>query len=413
MNVVVVGGGVIGLCCAYYLSEAGFAVTVIDRDHEQKESCSDKNAGMIVPSHFIPLAAPGVVTQGLKWMFDRRSPFYLRPRLDPKLWIWCWHFLRHCNRKHVENTRELLRDMSLESRSEFVRLSETLDFPLVKKGLLMLCKTDHGLAEETEVAEQARQLGIEAEACSPERLQEIDPDIQMNVCGGVWYPQDCHLDSELFLDSLRNGIVTNGGEFQSEEVTNFEYTNDRVHTVATQSGQTFKADSIVMCGGAWTPDIAKKLGVTLPMQAGKGYSFTLEKPTQLPKLCSLLKEGRAAVTPMGKRLRVAGTMEICGNNLAIDNKRAEGIVNSFCQFFPAFETGDFADQAIWSGLRPCTPDGLPYIGKLPSFKNLVVATGHSMLGLSLGPITGKIVRDLHKGEHCDERLDVLRNKLTG
>lgn len=408
-SVIVVGGGVIGLCCGYFLSKAGHRVTIVDRDPSRRESCSDRNAGMIVPSHFTPLAAPGMVSLGLKWMLNRRSPFAIRPRPDAELVRWCWQFFRHANRRHVADTRELLRDLSLESRALFDQLADELGFDLVGRGLLMLCKSEAALAEERDVAEAANSIGVRAEVCSPERLRELDPDAYMDAVGGVWFPQDAHLDSIQFLDALRQGIENNGGTFLADEVVDFEYANAAVLGVALASGERISADRFVIAGGAWSPALAKRLKLRLPMQGGKGYSFTLTNPPQLPQLCSLLKEGRVAVTPMGESLRVAGTMEICGNDLSIATLRLRGIIDSFCQFFPAFSPSDFDGIEPWSGLRPCTPDGLPYIGPVPRIENTIVATGHAMIGLSLAPITGRLVTDLcGEGASTDRRLDPAR-----
>jgi len=400
----IIGGGVIGLCCAYYLAREGWKVTIIDRDASRRASCSFRNAGMVVPSHFIPLAAPGVITQGLKWMLNRKSPFYLRPRLDKELISWCWQFYRHSTQRHVENSQTLLRDISLESRALFDELSDELGFTLVRKGLVMLCQSEEGLHEEAEVAEAANRLGIKAEVCPPERVRELDPDVEMKVRGGVWFPQDAHLDPESFLSALRNAIVDSGGTFLDGEVKGFERRGGNIAAIRTTDGQEIEADEFTIAGGAWSPDIASQLDLHIPMQGGKGYSFTLPAPRQLPQLCSLLKEGRVAVTPMGNDLRVAGTMEICGQDLSIDQLRLQGIIESFCRFFPQFSAKDFEGLKPWSGLRPCTPDGLPYIGRVPNTANVTVATGHSMLGLSLGPVTGKMVAAICSGTAPDARL---------
>jgi len=400
----IIGGGVIGLCCGYFLSRAGHRVVVIDRDEAGHESCSDRNSGMVVPSHFTPLAAPGVVSQGLKWMLNPRSPFYLRPRLDAKLWAWCWQFLRHSNRRHVTNSRELLRDLSLESRALFEELSITLDFPMVKKGLLMLCQTEEGLGEESEVARMANEIGIKAELCGPKRLAELEPGIKMKAKGGVWYEQDCHLDSEQFLAALKKGIEHHGGIFRGGEVVNFRLAGQTVTHVTDSVGNEIEVSGVTLAGGAWSPCLASRLGLNLPVQGGKGYSFTLTKPHELPQLCYLLKEGRVAVTPTGRRLRVAGTMEICGDDLSVDQVRLSGIIDSFCQVFPAYAFDDFEGLKAWSGLRPCSPDGLPYVGAVERYRNVTVATGHAMLGLSLGPVTGRLIRDLVAGQAADVRL---------
>ena len=401
---VVIGGGVIGLCSAYFLAQKGEQVTVVDRDLTHRNQCSNKNAGMVVPSHFIPLAAPGIVTQGLKWMLNPRSPFYIQPRLNRALISWCWQFVKHSNKRHVENTQELLRDLSMESRSLFEQLSEELDFPLVKKGLLNLCQTEEGLREESEVATRANSLGVEAEICSPERLRELEPDVEMHTKGGIWYPKDCHLDPELFLAALKRGIKKHGGKFSDGQVTNIHLNNKKAIRVVLKSGEEIPSSHLLIAGGAWSQELTRGLKLRLPMQAGKGYSVTLKNPVKLPHLCSLLKEARVAVTPMGDHLRVAGTMEICGNDTSVDRRRLEGITKSFCSFFPQFQPSDFENLKPWSGLRPCSPDGLPYIGPVKGLKNVTIATGHAMLGLSLGPVTGRMIAD----QATDPRLDPAR-----
>ncbi len=397
-NILIVGGGVIGLCSAWYLSRAGYRVTILDRDLDRTESCSEENAGMVVPSHFIPLAAPGVVSQGLKWMLDSKSPFYLRPRLDPQLWSWCWQFLRHSNARHVANSQELLRDLSLESRRLFLDLTNELDVELVTRGLMMLCRSEEGLSHEAEVAKVANAIGVNAEICDQSRVRELDPATTMDVIGGVWFSQDCHLHPGTFLQALRDGIIRGGGNFVGDEATDLVCEGGRIVAVKTKSGDSIAADVVLLAGGAWTPEMASKLGCRLPMQGGKGYSLTLKEPRELPRLCSLLKEARVAVTPMGGQLRVAGTMEICGRDLSVNRKRLQGIIESFCRFFPAFEPEDFEGIRPWSGLRPCSPDGLPYVGHVPGIENAMVATGHSMLGLSLGPVTGRLVTELVSGD---------------
>lgn len=409
MKHLVIGGGLAGLSSAYFLAKAGCEVTVIDRDASRSESCSNRNAGMIVPSHFIPLAAPGVITQGIKWMFNRKSPFALKPQFSPSLWAWVWKFWRHSNERHVNDSRELLRDLSLESRSLYEELSEDLGFRLEKRGLLMLCQSEEGLHDEKEVAEMAGEIGVEAEVCGPERLRELDPAAEMKALGGVWFPQDCHLDSEEFLAALRAGIEKYGGTFLETDVVDFRIENSKVTHAITGEGEELAAEGFTIACGAWSSELAQKLGQNLPMQAGKGYSFTIPNPTQLPQLCSLLKEGRVAVTPMGETLRVAGTMEICGNDLSVNQHRLEGIVESFCRFFPAFEESNFKGLEPWSGLRPCSPDGLPYIGSANGVSNVMFATGHAMLGLSLASVTGRLIADAFmKNGEVDVRLDPSR-----
>lgn len=390
-DVLIIGGGVIGLCCGWSLARAGRTVTILDRHPTRRESCSDENAGMVVPSHFIPLAAPGVIAQGLKWMLNPKSPFYLRPRLDPALWSWCWQFFRHANVRHVEDTKQLLADFSLESRRLFLEWAEELQFDLTTRGLMMLCRTEAGLEDEAKVAALAAAVGVKAEVCDAARVRELDPDAQMDVAGAVWFAQDCHLDPLDFLEALRTAIRAKGGRFLEGECAEFNRQGDRLTGVRTTADETLNAEHVILAGGAWTPELTRQLCLRIPMQGGKGYSLTLREPAELPRLCSLLKEARVAVTPMGNKLRVGGTMEICGTDLSINRTRLQGIIEGFCEFFPAFSPDDFNGIEPWSGLRPCTPDGLPCIGPIPGTQNATVATGHNMLGLSLGPVTGELV----------------------
>src|SRR5437762_12746756 len=176
------------------------------------------------------------------------------------------------------------------------------------------------------------------------------------------------------------------------EIIGWRTGHDHIEAAKTTRGE-FGADEYALCSGAWSPSIAGELGLRLPMQAGKGYSLTLPHPPQLPQICAICTEARVAVTPMGNSLRVGGTMEIAGLNERINPVRVRGIIKSFCRYYPSFTPADFKDIQPWCGLRPCSPDGLPYIGRPRRYKNLTVATGHAMMGLSLGPITGRLTAE--------------------
>jgi D-amino-acid dehydrogenase len=397
-EVVVIGGGLVGLASAYYLSKSGRKVTVVERDPSLLSGCSIGNAGMVVPSHFVPLAAPGVIAQGLRWMLNPKSPFFLRPRIDIDLARWVWLFFRNANAGHVARSETLLRDLSLESRRLHQELSKSEGFTLVERGLLMLCQGEKGLAEESEVVEAAHRLGLEAEMFGKERLREFEPDAEVDAVGGVWWKQDCHLSPVDFAEALRRGITREGGTFLEGEVVAFVREGEEVVGVKLASGDSLTGDRIVLAGGIATVKLARKLGLRMPMQGGKGYSFTLPNPRKSLRLCSLLKEGRVAVTPMGDSLLVAGTMEICGSDTSISPRRLEGIIESFCRFYPDFRKEDFDGVEPWVGLRPCSPDGLPYLGHVSGHKRVIAATGHAMMGLSLGPVTGSLVEKLVSGE---------------
>lgn len=377
------------------------SVTVVERRPPSRDNCSTNNAGMIVPSHFTPLAAPGMIALGLKWMWNPASPFYIKPRLDADLFEWGHQFWRSATPEQVARCAPLLRDISLASRACFEELQALpdADFGLVKKGLLMLCQTERALQEEAEVATRARALGIAAEVLDARQTAALDPMVRMNVSGSVWFPMDCHLTPDRFLATLQRELDRLGVQFiwDSDVVAGHFGGGRKLRCLSTARGAEIAADEFVLCGGAWSCGIGRSLGLRLLLQAGKGYSLTLAQPRQLPQLCSICTEARVAVTPMGTRLRVGGTMEMAGLNEEINPVRVQGIVDAFCRYFPEFVPADFAGVKPWRGLRPCPPDGMPYVGRTAKFANLTVATGHGMMGLSLGPITGKLVADILSG----------------
>lgn len=391
---VIVGGGVIGLSTAYYALQQGHQVTVLERGAPDAGSASSENAGMIVPSHFIPLAAPGVIGKGLRWMLDKESPFYVRPRLSPQLARWGLLFCQHATEHHVNAVKQLLCELNLESRRLFHELAREDDFGLQSRGLLMLCQTDKALEEEAHVAQQGRGLGLRTEVLDARAAAALDPAIDMDIAGVVHFIDDCHLDPARFLASLTRRIQAMGGTIlHNHPVDQISFRNGRVHSVSGPAG-TIEGRQFVIAGGAWSPSLLRQTGLKLPMQAGKGYSLTLKNPAQLPQLCSILAEAKVAVTPIGDSLRFAGTMEIGGLGMDIHPARVRGIIKAATRYFPRFQASDFNGITPWVGLRPVSPDGLPYLGKAPHLENLVVATGHAMMGLSLGPVTGKLVTEI-------------------
>ncbi len=394
-RVIIVGGGVIGLCTAYYALKRGMAVTVVERGGD---NCSLGNAGMVVPSHFIPLAAPGMIAKGLRMMLHPESPFFIRPRLDPALIRWGWLFYRNATDRHVAATRELLRDLNLESRRLFAELSAESDFGFVQRGLLMLCRTARGLDEEAEVAAAARAIGLDARVLDARETAALDPDVTMAVAGSVHFPQDCHLNPARFVISMKKRVAGLGGVIESGvNIDRIETHGGRVGAVIAGS-RRFEADRFVIAGGSRSAGLLETIGLKLPLQAGKGYSLTLPAPPELPRLCSIFAEAKVAVTPMGANLRFGGTMEVGGSDLSINRARVHGIVKSVPDYFPKFSEIDFAGIQPWAGLRPVTPDGIPYLGGVRGLDNLVVNCGHAMMGLSLGPVSGRIAADLLAGE---------------
>jgi D-amino-acid dehydrogenase len=404
-QVIIIGAGVVGLCAALECARRGMRVTVVEKKPRQRDGCSFGNAGMVVPSHFVPLAAPGMVGLGLRWMWNPESPFHIKPRVDLDLAGWGLRFMRAATRPRVEAAAPVLRDLSLLSRSCFEQMG--LEFGLVKRGLLMLCKSQSALDEESHFAEKSRALGLPAEVLDGRATTALDPRVTMAVAGSVYFPMDCHLNPGRFIAAVESELLKLGAAFLwGAEVDGFRNEGNALRGVNTPVG-VLEADEMVLCGGVWSAAMARELGLRIPMQAGKGYSLTLANPRQLPDLCSICTEARLAVTPMDGALRVGGTMELAGIDESITQRRVRGIVRAFCDYFPAFEERDFDGIEPWSGLRPVSPDGMPYLGRTRRWKNLTLATGHAMMGLSLAPATGRIVAGLLEDEPPPVPLELM------
>ena len=388
---VIIGGGIIGLCSAFYLQKAGYQVTILDKG-DLTDNCSSGNAGMIVPSHFVPLAAPGMLQRGIRWMFDSKSPFYVRPSFNPQLLSWGIKFIKNATTAHLGRSAVPLRDLSLLSSKLYDDINDQaiFDFGLKKRGILMFYKTKEAAAEEAELFHKASELGLDMDILTPNECRALQPDLKLDVLGAVHYRCDGHLNpNELvplltaYLRKAGVAILTN------TEVTGFEINNGKITSVIASS-EKFTADEFIIAGGAWSPAVAKLAGLKISLLPGKGYSFMV-KNTQNMTIPALLAEARVAATPMDEMIRCGGTMEIDRINSRLNINRIRGIVDAIPQYFPDFKPQMPQLKDIWYGFRPCSPDGLPYIGRSLKYNNLVVATGHGMMGLSLAPATGLLV----------------------
>jgi D-amino-acid dehydrogenase len=413
-RIVVIGAGVVGLCVAYYVRQRGHEVVVVERERDGGDSCSLGNAGLVSPSHFIPLAEPGKIARALTSFLDSRSPFYLKPRVDRDLVRWGLLFLRASLPARARRSEPVLRDLMLASRALHLELATALADAqrLETRGLLMLCRTQAGLDDEAHVAQRAHELGIDAEVCTPARAAEIDPGVRMEITGAVHYPGDAHLVPMRLVPALVDALRASVDFRWRHEVVGWRVGGGRIAALATPHGEV-AGDEFVLAGGSWSPGLLRKLGVRLPLEAGKGYSLTHPSPRGLPRLPSVLCEANMAVTPMAGALRLAGTMEISGIGSRDLPERIRQLVDGFIEYFPEFRAQDFRGIAPWRGLRPCSADGLPYIGRLARYGNLSVATGHAMLGLTLAPITGELVAQSLSGEKPSLRLEPLSPNRYG
>ena len=409
-KIAIVGSGVAGLACAYYCLERGHEVVVLERGPQGHDCCSLGNAGFISPSHFIPLAAPGVVGKALRWLADPESPFWVRPRLDAAFLGWAFRFWRSSRPEVARRAAPLLRDLNLASRSLYQELARRTGnaFQLTEEGLLVLFRSEKALAVEAGHAAFSRELGMPAEVRDRAGIAALEPEIHLDVVGGVLYPLDAHVTPQRFCEVLERLVRERGGAFVwASEVTGWRSTGRRVEAAVTPSGE-HRADEFVVAAGAASAAVLRPLGLRLALEPGKGYSLTLPDPPERPRRSLILQEARVAITPMGSTLRVGGTMELGASRLGVNPPRIRGIVRATGCYLPALTPSCFRGIEPWSGLRPCTPDGLPYIGRSARYDNLLVATGHAMLGLSMGPVTGSLIASVVSGERPAVDLGRLR-----
>ena len=409
VDVAIIGGGAVGICTAHYLCERGRRVAVIEKG-EVGSGSSHGNAGMIVPSHSVPLAEPGVIGQGLKWMLDPESPFYIKLRWDRALWHWLWQFRQACNVEKVRQAMPLLRDLHLESLRLYEELATSgeLEFGFAQRGRLLVCNSEKGLEGAVEEGRHMREIGLEMEILDAAGVQEIEPNVSFDCAGGVFYPQDAHLDPARFVRALASCVERRGGEIHtSTEVLDFVREGNAIRSIETTRG-AFVADEVVLACGSWAPELGHRLGLELPIQPAKGYSVTISRPEPCPTLPFMLTEAKVAVTPMGATLRFAGTLELAGMDLSINQRRVQALLRAIQDYVPAYDPDHFEGIEIWRGLRPCTPDGLPFWGRAPGCDNLTLAAGHASVGMSLAPASGRLAARLVERENPGLNTSLLR-----
>lgn len=396
-DVIVIGGGVIGVCTAYYLQKSGKQVTLLERD-QICSGASFGNSGLIVPSHSVPIPGPGVVFKALKWMFDGESPFYVKPRFDLDLLTWLWKFRSNCNHDRIKKSLKSLVQLSRSSRFLYDELlsQEKIDCDYQTSGLIMVYNTENGYMEGVHEARLMKDLGLSIEEMKSTDLIELEPAIKPDVFGGVYYSEDAFLNPLRFVKSLSNVIKNMGVDIKEGiEVSGFENYSKDNQIVTTNSGD-YSCEQLVIATGSWSRNLAKKLNINLPVEPAKGYSVTFDRADSNLKHALILGEAKIGVNPMNDKIRLAGTLELAGDDLTVNMRRVKAVVKASKSYLNSGNS--FKPDNVWAGLRPVTPDGVPIIGNTPAYPNVVVATGHATIGMTLGPITGKLVSEIINGE---------------
>src|SRR5687767_6779375 len=403
-DVVIIGGGVIGVCSAYYLAQKGLQVTLIEKG-EIASGCSYGNGGLIVPSHSVPLASPGALGSGLRWLVDAESPFYIKPRFDMDLFSWLIRFALASRPSQMLRSVPIMRDLLFASRTLYEELAERagFDFGFAGKGSLLVYLSKEKLQHEMGEAHLLERFDIPLKVLDQAQVHDLEPALLPQVIGGIYYPRDGHINPHRFVTGLAEKAQSLGAQVCTQtEVTRFESSQGKITKIHTTRGD-ISPNQVILATGSWSPEVARSLKLRIPIQAAKGYSITLENPSVTPKIPISFGEARVVVNPLGDSLRIVGTLELAGMDFSINSRRVEAMRMSSMGYLPGLDEAKVIE--IWRGLRPCTPDGLPIISRSRDFDNLIVAAGHAMLGMSLGPITGKLVSQLVNGEKTD--VDVL------
>ena len=409
-DILIIGGGVIGACTALFLTRAGRQVTLVEKG-DICSGASHGNACWVAAGYALPTAAPGVLGQGLKWMFDSGSPFYIKPRFSLDLVRWLWHFQASCTHKKMMEGAKTLLQLNRQSLQLFRELAaeSDLNFDFVEAGLLHLHLSEKYREAGEKEAELLRSLGVEVVSLGRDGLEELEPKLKEGVNSGVFFPEHAHLNPTQLVKGVAAQAEKEGAKILTHnEVVAFQKDGGRITKIQTTT-DTIEPQEVVLAAGAWSSILAKRLGSPILMEPAKGYSVTAKRRSaaQGPTRPLVIDDAKVAVTPLGQdHFRFSSTLELAGFDPSINQKRLAVNRQALETVLPEMELIDAEEP--WSGYRPLTPDGLPYIGRSKRLHNLTFATGHGMLGITHGPITGKLVTEILIGKEPSIDLEPMR-----
>ncbi len=394
-DVLILGGGVIGLACALFLLRAGRSVRVLEMNRIGSGS-SHGNCGTITPG-LLPLPAPGTIAKGLKWLLKPDAPLRIKPTLNPELLAWLFAFAGHCNARDYRRTAELKAKLLLASRERLAQLvrDEGLDCEFEDSGTLSVYRDAAEFEKAAPEAKLLRELGVPVQVLDGAAARTLEPALNDSIIGAHHHPGDARLRPNRYVAELARAVCAAGGEIrENTEITGFRIGSNRVETVVSVR-EKFSAAEIVFALGAWSPRIGRQLGLRLPIQPGKGYSITYARPVRAPTIPVTLKERSVCVTAWASGYRLGSTMEFSGYDSTLNRTRLDALARAAAEYL--HEPVGPKIEEEWYGWRPMTPDDLPIIGRALPLENLTLATGHGMLGVSLSAITAQLVTELLTG----------------
>ncbi len=395
----------VGTSIAFELARRGFDVVVLERDDAVGGGASPGSAGYLVPSHSAPLASPAALRDGTKWLFKKGSPLRIKPRAAVVPWL--ARFVASCTPSRAERGTQLLRSLAVESLALHAELAESgVDTQFERRGILNLYETAAGFAVGRAEARHARDAGLAVEELDAAAVRQLEPAIRTDVAGAVLYRDEAHCDPARYSGALAEAARSHGAEIVTgAEVVGLRRSGSTVTHAETTHGAV-EADAFVLAAGVWTSNVARAIGLRLRLEGGKGYNLEFARSDGQPERPVFLQEARVTATPFADRFRLTGMLELCGRDMSVDDRALDAIERAGRRAFGTEALGDRV--AVWRGLRPCLPDGLPAIGRTPKAPNVVVATGHSMLGLTLAPVTGVLVGEILGGAPPRPELALLR-----
>ena len=406
-RVIIVGAGHIGIACAHYLNAEGLDVTVIDQG-SVGGACSKANCGFIVPSHVLPLTTPDALATGLKSVFQPRAAFRIKPQLRPALLRWMLQFARRCNHDDMLAAGATLHTLLQASAAEYRALLKdpSLDGEWQSNGMLFVFATNEGLDEFGETDSLlTSEFGLSAQQIDGSELVEFEPALLQGLAGAWFYEDDSHLRPDRFNASWAERLGNSSVQFvENCSLESVDRSGNDIVGLDTSTGR-LEADHYVFAAGAWSGGLASTLDCRIPIEPGKGYSVTMSCPDTMPAHPMLMPEKHIGVTPFEDGYRIASMMEFAGFDASIPDFRIRQLQDSARPYLREPVGPEVVDT--WYGWRPMTWDSLPIIGRVPGLDNALLATGHNMLGLSLAPVTGKLIADLVAERPSDMPLEAV------
>jgi len=388
-QIIIVGGGIVGVSAAYELARRGADVTLLDREHFE-ENASTGNAGIIALGH-PPMPRPGMTGNALKMFFDPANPLYIPLRWDPDLFRWLWNFRKACTEQQFNHSMRVLAEMGWLAGECFDRImdDEQLDCDYHRTGWMEVFATEKRFEQGRREAELLREYGYTAVEVSRDQLREEEPAFLPHMLGGVHYPESRFAQPQRVLQELAAAAARHGATIRTgTEVVRLLVERGRAVGAELSNGEQVRGGTVILAAGMWSTPLARAIGVEIPMQAGKGYHIELSRPDPCITRACVLAEAYVAMNPTGGVLRLAGTLEFSGINHRMVRRRLEMLKTNAAMHMHGIDETKIVNE--WCGLRPCTADGLPAIGWAPHVGDLFIATGHAMMGFALGPVTGRL-----------------------